>query len=135
MKKLTLISVALIVLATTVFSQSNCRTMETKYKTTISINPKDSSVKTINSTDPQLFSIVEYKADFLITILSKTTLKYRSYYCEYIDGELDGTAYLSSRSTKKQYSIHIYPNAVLIWDRDKNVKTWYYNDKIPKWTF
>lgn len=127
--------VAFIALAATVSSQSNCRTLETKYKTVISVSPKDSSTKTINSTDAQLFSIVEYKADLLITILSKTTLKYRSYYCEYIDGEVDGTMYLSSRSTKKHYSIHIYPNAVLIWDRDKNIKTWYYNNKIPTSTY
>ena len=127
--------VAFIVLATTLFSQSNCRTLETKYKTVISVSPKDSSVKTINSTDAQLFSIVEYQSDVLITIMSKTTLKYRSYYCEYIDGEVDGTMYLSSRSTKKHYSIHIYSNAVLIWDRDKNIKTWYYNNKIPVSTY
>ena len=61
--------------------------------------------------------------------------KYRSYYCEYVDGEVDGTMYLSSRSTKKYYSIHIYPNAVLIWDHDKNIKTWYYNNKIPVSTY
>jgi hypothetical protein len=128
MKK-SILLVALIVLATTVFSQTT--TMETKFKTIISISKKDSTVRTTTSTDPQFFSIVEYKADFLITMLDKTTLKYRTYYCYLADSELDGTLYLVNNNSKDYTTIYIYEDSVLIWNRITNHKTWYYNTTIP----
>ena len=128
MKK-SILLVAFIVLATTVFSQTT--TMETKFKTIISISKKDSTVRTTTSTDPQFFSIVEYKADFLITMLDKTTLKYRTYYCYLADSELDGTLYLVNNNSKDYTTIYIYEDSVLIWNRITNHKTWYYNTTIP----
>lgn len=123
--------VAFIVLATTLFSQNYCTTFSTKYKTTISISKKDSTTRTTHSTDPQFFSIVDYKADFLITMLDKTTLKYRTYYCYLADNELDGTLYLVNANSKDHTTVYIYEDAVLIWNRVSNHKTWYYNTTIP----
>lgn len=128
MKK-SILLVALIILAATVFSQTT--TMETKYKKIISISKKDSTVRTTISTDPQFISIVEYKADFLITMLDKTTLKYRTYYCYLADNELDGTLYLVNANSKDHTTIYIYEDSVLIWNRITNHKTWYYNTTIP----
>ena len=131
MKGLLILSLLILGLATTVFSQ-NCTTFETKYKTTISISKKDSTERTTHSTKPQLFSIVEYKADFLITMLDETTLKYKTYYCYFADNE-EGVYYLVNANSKDYTTIYIYDNnAVLIWNRLTNHKTWYYETKIPK---